>query len=179
MSDPYPPVGRWVLPSSALDATFAAVRPRARRGVESGVFWMGVRSDVATVEVVVMPRGPGVEERPDRWRVSAEVYGVVSRWAVPRRLSLLAWVHTHGRGVPARLSVPDRTRSIQAPEVLAVVIGLGGADEDPARWGWYVHEDGDYRMLEDGERQRRVDVEGDGSIERWRASLEGMGEGFR
>lgn len=179
MSDPYPRVSRWVLPSSALAATFAAVRPGARRGVESGVFWMGVRSEVATVDAVVMPRGPGVEERPDRWRVSAEVYGVVSRWAVPRRLSLLAWVHTHGRGVPAQLSLPDRTRSIQVPGVLAVVIGAGGADEDPALWGWYVHEDGDYRMLEDGERETRVGIARNGSVERWRASLEGMEEGFR
>lgn len=179
MSEPYPPIERWVVPSSALHATFFAVRPGARGGVESGVFWMGRRSDVANVEAVLIPRGPGVEERPDCWRVSAEVYGVISRWAVLRGLSLLAWVHTHGRGVPTRLSHADRTRSIRAPGVLAVVIGSGGREEDPDQWGWYVHEDGEYRMLLDQERRRRIDVTSDVSIERWKASLKGMEEGFQ
>jgi hypothetical protein len=167
-----------VLPSSALDATFTAVRSGAQRGVESGVFWMGRRSEVATVEAVLLPRGPGVEERPDRWRVTSEVYGVISRWALPRELSLLAWVHTHGRGVPARLSFADRTRSIRAPGVLAVVIGLGGDEKDSARWGWYVYDDGDYRMLADEERKWRIGLGSGKSTECWRASLEGMEEGL-
>jgi proteasome lid subunit RPN8/RPN11 len=137
---------------------------------------MGRRSGVATVEAVVMPRPPGVEERPDRWRVSADVYGVIAQWAMPRGLQLLGWVHTHGQGVPAWLSHADRTRSIQAPGVLAVVIGSGGDDEDPARWGWYVYEDGDYRDLEDRERINRVELCPDGAIQRWRASLAGVVE---
>lgn len=176
---PYPPIARWVVPASALDATMTAVRDGAGRGVESGVFWMGERSDPAIVRVVLRPRGRGVEERPDQWRVSADVYGVISRWAVPRGMSLLGWIHTHRRGIPARLSEADRTRSIRAPGVLAVVIGAGGSEEDPDRWGWYVHESGDYRSVKGQERIDRIDSDGELAVECWRASLDGVRKGFQ
>lgn len=178
MPDPYPTIARWMVPASAIETTVAAVRPGARRGVESGVFWIGRRSEVAIVEAVVVPRGPGVEEHADQWKVGAEVYGIISRWAVPRGLSLLGWVHTHGGGVPARLSPADRTRSIQAPGVLAVVIGSGGRDEGPARWGWYVYDDDRYQLLEDEELRARVESVSDLSSETWRASLDGIEKGL-
>lgn len=145
--------------------------------MESGVFWMGRRLEVAIVEAVVVPRGPGVEEHADHWKVGAEVYGVISRWAVPRGLSLLGWVHTHGGGIPPRLSPADRTRSIRAPGVLAVVIGSGGSDGDPSRWGWYVYDDHGYRLLGDEELRARVEYGSDLSSEKWRASLDGIEKG--
>lgn len=167
------------MPVSVLDATLAAVRDGAARDVESGVFWMGERSDSAIVQVVMMPRGRGVEERPDQWKVSADVYAAISRWAVPRGMSLLGWIHTHARGIPARLSEADRTRSIRAPGVLAVVIGSGGDEEDPDRWGWYVYESGGYKPMSGDERQDRIDFDGGLVVECWRASLDGVREGFQ
>ncbi len=141
-----------------IEATLAAVQPSGRRGLESGVFWLGPREDVSVVTAVVMPTGPGVEERRGYWRVTPEVFGAIASWATPRGLSLLGVCHTHGVGIPARLSRQDRTHSIKAPGVLAVVIGSGGDEPDHAKWGWYVWEEGDYRALSEGERVRRIDM---------------------
>src|SRR6266542_413564 len=120
---PYPPIERWLLPQAALDATLAAVVTASRLGNESGSFLLGRRERTTSVNVVVLPHGRGVEETPWYWRVGAEVYGRISSWAKPRGLSLLAILHTHLHGVPPRLSQADRTRSVRAPGVLAVVIG--------------------------------------------------------
>lgn len=178
MADPYPPVERWVVPLSGLEATVEAVGPSRLDGLESGVFWMGRRSAVGIVESVIIPKGPGVERRRDCWRVSADVFAAISRWALPREVSLLGWVHTHGRGIPPKLSMADRMRSIRAPGVLAIVIGSGGADSEPDQWGWFVHEDGEYRFFEGVERARRVELHAEGAIDRWRANLDGVVEEF-
>jgi proteasome lid subunit RPN8/RPN11 len=152
---PYPPIEHWLVPSGARRATLRAVRPAGRRGCESGAFWLGNRARTAAVSAVVLPSGPDVQERPDRWRVAAEVYGRISEWASERGLSLLAVVHTHV-GDSVDLSGADRRRSVQAPGVLAVVIGHGGSERRWRRWGWSFYEDGDYRPLDHGELHRRV-----------------------
>src|SRR5439155_14472842 len=120
------------------------------------------------------PSGVGVEERPDQWRVAPEVFGTVSRWAKPRGLTLLGIAHTHGRGVPARLSWVDRARSVQVPGILAVVIGNGGEDRNPLEWGWYVYEGCDYRVLSRVELATRVEIPTDNMVEVFRADAHGV-----
>jgi hypothetical protein len=174
VTDPYPSIERWVIPSGAAEATIDAVRPSCLDGIEAGVFWMGRRSDVATVEAVVVPRGLGVQGLPDLWQVGADVYGVISRWATPRALSLLGVVHTHPRQARPRLSNADRTRSVQAPGVLAVVIGSHGGARGADYWGWYAYEDGAYRRLDRSERSQRVEIRAGMGVESWSASLLGV-----
>jgi hypothetical protein len=173
--DPYPPIDTWVVPTGVVAATLACVREPGERGVESGVFWLGRRAPRSIVDTVMIPSGPGVEERPDRWSVAAEVYGEISRWAGPQGLSLLGILHTHGNAFPARLSKADRTRSVRAPGVLAVVVGDDGHDNNPEAWGWYVFEGDDYRLLAAEERTRRITMP-DGAVSVLRASLDGVKE---
>lgn len=174
MVNPYPAIDAWVLPKVALKATVAAVRPSGRLGRESGVFWIGKRTALTRVTSVVHPKGLGVGEHPGQWQVSPEVFGIISRWAKERGESLLGVAHIHGPGVPPRLSRPDREQSVQAPGVLSVVIGNGGADEDLRDWGWYVYETGDYKHLGPQEFEKRIRVEEQGSVSFWRADLHGV-----
>lgn len=174
MSTPYPRIEHWILAEGVCAATLEGVRAAGQLGNESGAFWLGERAGTARVHTVVLPAGPGVEERPYQWRVSPEVFGAVSRWAKPRGLTLLGIAHTHGRGVPARLSWADRYRSVQVPGILSVVIGNGGEDRDHLKWGWYVYENGDYVELMPTELARRLEIERGREVEIWRADALGV-----
>lgn len=174
MANPYPAIDAWVLPHAALRATIAAVLPSGRLGRESGVFWIGDRTAVSVVRSVVHPIGLGVAEHPGQWRVAPEVFGLISRWAKEMGSSLLGVAHIHGPGVPPRLSRPDRKQSVQAPGVLSVVIGNGGADEDFHDWGWYLYEDGDYRRLGRHEVGSLIRIDYEAPITTWRADLHGV-----
>lgn len=176
MSTPYPCIERWALAERVLTATLTGVRRAGLCGRESGAFWLGKRVETAMIWAVVIPSGTGVEERPDQWRVSPEVFGAVTRWAKPQGLTLLAIAHTHVRGVPPRLSWADRHYSVQVPGMLAVVIGNGGEDRDYRDWGWYVYENGDYRNLLVPELAARLKIQPDGKVEIWRADAHGVWE---
>jgi hypothetical protein len=153
---PYAAIDSWVVPLAAVEATLAGVVFGGRRGVESGTFWLGTRASTSTVEAVVMLRGRGVVEEAGLWEISPETYGQVSRWARARRLVLLATAHTHGYGVPARLSGLDRRHLVRAPDLLALVLGEAGEECDPARWSWNVCVNGSFRALEGREFSERV-----------------------
>lgn len=60
--------------------------------------------------------------------------------------------------------------------MLAVVIGRNGGEADPGRWGWYVWEDGDYQLIDRGEREQRICMGGDQEIAVWRADATGVFE---
>jgi hypothetical protein len=157
---PFPPIERWRLPRAACERTRTAVQPAGRRGNESGVFWVGHRHMTSTISAVIFPTGPGVVEAPGRWSVTPEVYAAVASWAKPRRLSLLAVVHTHVERVPPCLSRIDRTQGLKVPGALAVIIGRGGDEPDVDAWGWFVYNGGDYRALDGAERAERLELVG-------------------
>lgn len=142
----------------ALVASVDAVLPAGRTGKEAGVFWLGKRGSISTIRTVVVPSGPGVETTPWMWRVSPEVFGTLTRWAIPLQLTLLGVVHTHLKGTPPRLSLADRTESVQVPGILAVVIGNGGMDRDYRTWGWYTYDKVDFREFSRNELLNRVRV---------------------
>ena len=175
---PYPTIERWVIPADALTATLRGVGLAGQRGVESGALWLGRRGWRSIVSAVVLPRGKGVVELPQRWQVSPEVYGVVSRWASPRSLVLLAMVHIHGNG-DVGMSWSDRNRVVQVPGMLSIIIGNSGTDEDHSDWGWYVYGDGDYRPLNKAERLKRIVVTTDSHATVWVADDATVAEGAR
>ena len=98
------------------------------------------------------------------WRFAQWVYAnqdrflEMARWAKPLGLTLIAVAHTHIRGVPVDLSWADRTRSVQVPGMLAVVIGNGGHDAVFTDWGWFIYEQNDYREISRSELLNRVRV---------------------
>src|SRR5258708_36323119 len=162
-----PGIDQWVIAGGVLCRTLDAVRPTGRAGREAGAFWLGSREPTAHIHAVVLPHGIGVEEHRGRLRGSPEVFGVVTRWAKPRNLWLLAVAHTHGRGVPAVLSWSDRNLGVRFPDMLAVIIGSGGDDSDHLDWGWHVFEDGDYRPLAHHEVRERIRIESSSKFEDW------------
>ena len=169
----YPAINVWELDRSAIGATIAAVQRPGRDGKEGGVFWIGTRGQNSVVRAVVIPAGEGVMEDASFWRVTPEVFGTVSRWASERTWSLLGICHTHGDGIPAKLSTQDRAHLVRAPGLLAVVIGSSGRDDNPQRWGWYEFTSGVYRAIGSGERQRRLCLTNDAEAEVWTADRHG------
>ncbi len=170
---PYPVIDVWELDSSAIGATIAAVQRPGRDGKEGGVFWIGTRGQTSVVHAVVIPAGEGVIEDASFWRVTPEVFGAVSRWASERAWSLLGICHTHGEGIPVKLSIQDRAHLVRAPGLLAVVIGSSGREDNPQRWGWYEFTSGAYRAIGPGERQRRLRLTSDAEAEVWTADRRG------
>jgi len=170
----YSPIRRWVIAEEALRATLAGVRPAGLLRMESGAFWLGDRAAVARVTSVVLPSGEGVMGSSGCWRVSPEVFGSISRWAVPRRLCLLGMAHTHMPGVPVLLSRTDRSHSVQVPGFLEVVIGNAGTDSNHREWAWYVREEQRYQRLPEPELSVRVRLQFDAPIEVWRADARGV-----
>jgi hypothetical protein len=174
MTVTYPPIDQWVVSERVFQCTLEGVWPAGRCGRESGAFWLGRREKTSQISAVVLPRGAGVEERPNCWRVSPEVFGAITRWATPQGLCLLAVVHTHVRGVPAFLSWTDRNFGVRVPGVLAIVIGGGGDEYDYHNWGWYVFEGDDYRRFSQSEIGERLKVDGSGDFKRGTADANGV-----
>jgi len=174
MTAAYPPIKQWVFAERVFGNTLDGVRPAGHSGRESGVFWLGTRQETSRVSAIVIPRGAGVEERPNCWRVSPEVFGAVTRWANPLNLCLLAVAHTHVRGAPPVLSWTDRNFGVRVPGVLAVVIGSGGDDSDHHNWGWYVFENYDYSPLSQTEIDERISIDPAGQVEAWTADASGV-----
>jgi hypothetical protein len=173
VSEVYPEIAEWFVPTKASEATLAGVAEAGRARKESGAFWLGPRAGTSSVTDVVLPSGDGVEESADYWRVAPEVFGAISRWAKPLDLTLLAIVHTHIRGVPPRLSWADRHRSVRVPGILSVIIGNGGEDKIHERWGWYIFDTDDYRELRREELSERVHWIESG-VRVWRADRHGV-----
>lgn len=174
MTSAYPTIKRWVIPAKVFLATLEGVRPAGLLGRECGAFWLGDRTHKARVTTVILPCGEGVQESSGCWRVSPEVFGAITRWAVPRKRCLLAIAHTHMSGVGISLSWTDRNRSVRVPGILAVVIGDAGQHDDHRKWGWHVHEDGRYRQLLEPELSVRVRVQWDDQIDLWHADAHGV-----
>jgi proteasome lid subunit RPN8/RPN11 len=173
MSNPYPHISRWIVSSDCLRATLKGVQECGQGVREAGAFWLGVREEVSRIVAVVLPRGKGIQAGPGSWKVGPEVFAVVTRWAKPFGLSLLAVAHTHLHGIPARLSRADREYSVQVPGVLAVVIGDGGSEEDHTKWGWYVYDNEEYRNIRPEELSREIEIVS-GKVEVLSADADGI-----
>ncbi len=174
MAANYPAVENWLIAEGIFRWTLDGVQPIGQSGREAGAFWLGRREATAHVYSVVLPHGVGVEEHHGRWAVSPEVFGAITRWAKPRKLCLLAVAHTHVRGVPPVLSWTGRNLGVRAPGMLAAVIGNGGDDSDHLKWGWYVFENDDYRLLSGRDIGERIRIDPTGECEAWTADANGV-----
>lgn len=170
----YPTIERWVFAEGALQETVGGIRAIGQSEREAGAFWLGKRQQTAQVSCAVLPHGIGVEESWGKWVVSAEVFGVITRWAKPRDLCLLGVVHSHIRGVPPILSWTDRRLGVRVPGLIAAVIGNAGEDADHLKWSWYVFEDDEYRRLTRAEVRSRIRIDSSSQFQVWVADSKSM-----
>src|SRR5207245_10681146 len=92
----FPHISKFVLSPSLLEATIKALQTEGRFKVESILFWAGtVSGGIATVTDVLVPKGPGVFQRPLHIRVDEGIIAALCDVLDPPRLVLLAQVHTH------------------------------------------------------------------------------------
>jgi hypothetical protein len=103
-----------------------------------------------------------------------EVFGVITRWGRAQGLTLLGIAHTHIAGVPVDLSPSDRTRSVQVPGMLAVVIGNGGLDKVFADWGWFVYETDDYEIIPRVDLLSRIRIAEGNHVQVFKADSSGI-----
>lgn len=174
MTDLYPCVERWLIPRLVLTSTLTGVRPAGRVGNEAGALWLGDRDAISRITTVVLPSGDGVEEKREYWRVSPEVLGRITEWAVERNVCLLAIAHTHMPGVPISLSCADRNRMVRVPGMLAVVIGNGGADRDYRSWAWYNYEREEYHRLRINDLSEKIRIQFDSNVDLYNADAHGV-----
>jgi len=168
VTDPYPPIARWVIPDAARDATLWGLRRAGQHGCEGGALWLGDRASDARVLTVATAVGDGVLERPGSWSLSPAAYARIGEWAFRTERVLLGLVHSHGgKGTYATsLSPTDTFSTVQVPDFLSVVIGQHGEELDVTAWGFHVFE-GRFRRLDRAEVGARI-LWAPGSVEHLR-----------
>lgn len=140
-------VRSWIIPASALEASFAEMRADGSiRGTEGIALWLGGRERDTRVSHVVLLRGPGVVREPDFVRISDALLNDVTDETIRLGVQLVGQVHSHGPLSTVGLSWIDQTGGVRVPFYLSVVapdfaagaaeIGTCGAHIfDPVR-GW-------------------------------------------
>jgi len=158
VTDPYPPIARWVIPEAAREATLWGLRRAGQQGREGGALWLGARAQEARVLTVATAVGDGVLERRGSWSLSPAAYARIGEWAFRTGRVLLALIHSHsGTGTYATsLSPTDAFSTVQVPDFLSIVVGQGGAESDATAWGFHVFESARFRRLGHAEAAERI-----------------------
>ena len=158
MTDPYPPIARWVIPDAARDATLWGLRRAGERGREGGALWLGDRASDARVLTVATAVGEGVTERPGSWSLSPGAYARIGEWAFTAGRVLLALIHSHGGSgtLATSLSPTDAFSTVQVPDFLSIIVGRSGNELDPIVWGYHVFEGARFRRLSGAEVTNRI-----------------------
>ncbi len=157
----FPHISKFVLSPSLLEATVTALQAEGRFEVESILFWAGtVSCGIATVTDVLIPKGPGVFQRPLHIRVDEGIIAALCDVLDPPRLVLLAQVHTHLE--EAFHSYTDDHFSFGTPGLLSVVVPNAARDGVP-RWSeWAFLEclgGSEFRLIENEDLDRRLSIE--------------------
>ena len=157
----FPHISKFVLSHSLLEATIKALQDEGRFEVESILFWAGtVSGGIATVTDVLVPKGPGVFQRPLHIRVDERIIAALCDVLDPPRLVLLAQVHTHLE--EAFHSYTDDHFSFGTPGLLSVVVP-NAARDGATRWNdWAFLEclgGSEFRIIENEEFAERLPLE--------------------
>jgi hypothetical protein len=157
----FPHISKFVLSPSLLEATIKALQAEGRFEVESILFWAGaVSGGIATVTDVLVPKGPGVFQRPLHIRVDEGIIAALCDVLDPPRLVLLAQVHTHLE--EAFHSYTDDHFSFGTPGLLSVVVP-NAARDGATRWNeWAFLEclgGSEFRLIENEEFAERLSIE--------------------
>ena len=154
----FPKISKFALSPSLLEATTKALQAEGRFEVESILFWAGtVSGGIATVTDVLIPKGPGVFQRPLHIRVNEGIIAALCDVLDPPRLVLLAQVQTHLE--EAFHSHTDDHFSFGTPGLLSVVVP-NAARDGATRWNeWAFLEclgGSEFRLIENEELAERL-----------------------
>lgn len=157
----FPHISKFVLSPSLLEATVKALQAEGRFEVESILFWAGtVSGGIATVTDVLVPKGPGVFQRPLHIRVDEGIIAALCDVLDPPRLVLLGQVHTHLE--EAFHSYTDDHFSFSTPGLLSVVVP-NAARDGVTRWNEWAflecHGGSEFRLLKNEELAERLSIE--------------------
>jgi hypothetical protein len=156
----FPQISKFLLSVPLLEATVKILQTEGHFKVESILFWAGtVRKGNATVSHILVPKGPGVFQRPLHIRVDDSIIAALCDVLDPPRLVLLGQVHTHL--ADAFHSYADDHFSFDTPGLLSVVVP-NGARDGAGRWSeWAFFEclgGPEFRPLENEELNRRLTI---------------------
>lgn len=127
------------------------VRDHGDAGTETGAFLLGLANQPVTI--LALPGKAGVTRHERQFRVSACALHRLFSWADHRELQVVAQAHSHG-GV-AFLSQSDLRYGFAVKGFTTTVIPcFRMPPQDPADWGWWRYEDGEW-----------IDVESPGVID--------------
>lgn len=118
----FPTVKQWQIPQAAFDASMAEMAQDGKAGNEGIALWLGQRpDDVATVQHVVVLRGPGIKRGPAILMLDAALINDVTDLAIELGACLVGQIHSHGKYFGTNLSPTDLQHGINVPYYLSVV----------------------------------------------------------
>jgi hypothetical protein len=156
----FPQISKFILSAPLLEASVKILQAEGRFKVESILFWAGtVQEGIATVSHILVPKGPGVFQRPLHIRVDESIIAALCDVLDPPRLVLLGQVHTHL--ADAFHSYSDDHFSFDTPGLLSAVVpnaGRDGADRW-SEWAFFECLGGpEFKPLENEELDRRLTI---------------------
>lgn len=134
------------LGADAVETIVADVARHGALGVETGALLLTPPDD-PTVTVLALAGTVGIIRHPRLLVLSSPALNPLFAYAEDNNLQLRAQVHSHTR--QAFLSHTDKTGNIRMSGFIASVIpNFAAPPRDPATWGWWTFEDGDWVPIE-------------------------------
>ncbi|PWN02573.1 hypothetical protein DJ010_12725 [Nocardioides silvaticus] len=134
------------LGADAVDVLVGDAARYGALGVETGALLLTPPDD-PTVTVVALAGTAGIDRHPQLLVFSSAALNPLFSYAEDNSLQLRAQLHSHRH--KAFLSHTDKTGNIRVPGFIASVIpNFATPATDPATWGWWTFEDGDWQPIE-------------------------------
>lgn len=130
----------------AVDTLVGDVARYGALGVETGALLLTGPGD-PTVTVLALAGTTGIDRHPGLLAFSSAALNPLFAYAEDNNLQLRAQLHSHMH--EAFLSRTDRNGNIRMPGFIASVIpNFATPPCDPATWGWWTFENGDWLPIE-------------------------------
>ena len=130
-----------LLPTGLPERIATEARAAGAHIVETGGFILGALSSPASI--LALTGDKGVTRRRDLFHVSGPAMATLFEWVEKRELTVIAQWHTHGRR--AFLSETDLEYGFNVPGFTTTVVPYyRSASADPADWGWWTFNDGEW-----------------------------------
>ena len=130
-----------LLPTGMPARIAAEARAAGVHIVETGGFILGAPERPPSVLAITGEKG--ITRRRDLFHVSGLAMATLFEWVENRELTVAAQWHTHGRG--AFLSKTDLEYGFNVRGFTTTVVPYyRAASADPAEWGWWIFDDGEW-----------------------------------
>lgn len=136
------------LPTNIVEGLLSAALEFGQQDLETGGFLLADDQDV--VRALALTGERGIERHWGLFVVSGAVVEQVCQWAADHDLRVASLVHTHKRS--AHMSKTDRNNGFRVEGFRSVIIpSFANPPTTLASWGWYVFENGNWRLDRPGE----------------------------